>query len=370
MIPNPSLEEIYMRRCLELASLGLGKVSPNPMVGAIVVWENEMGKPRIVGEGWHKKYGEAHAEVNAIEEAKDYFQKQASSTFIGDIPQSFQNCTIYVSLEPCSHFGKTPPCVDLILHHKIPKVVIACLDPNPLVSGKGVQKLQASAVEVRMGILEKEAQFLNRRFFTFHIKRRPYIILKWAETLNKKMASLDGSPITISSPLSHSLSHRWRTEEDAILIGKNTGLTDNPFLTPRLWKGKPPKRFMIDWNLEVPLESNIFNRESPTYIINGKKEGLENTIHYILIEEKKYLIPFLLFQMHIMDISSIIIEGGKKTLQKFIDSNLWDEARVFHSTKSIQLGINSPMLDRDPQNWTRFSDEEDTIFFYKNPFQG
>ena len=362
---NSAQEESYMQRCLNLASLGLGKVSPNPMVGALVVFQG-----KIIGEGWHKKFGKAHAEVNAIGEALDYlnlnFPDQETLT-----NKQFLNTILYVSLEPCSHFGKTPPCVDLILFHKIPKVFVACLDPNPIVSGNGIEKLRTNKVEVVLGTLEKEAKFLNRRFFTFQKKKRPYIILKWAETENQTIAPCNPEPYWISGELSQRLNHRWRTEEDAILIGKNTALLDQPLLTSRYWNGKNPSKWVLDWNLEIPVTNSLFHLDSPLYIVNGIKDvsqlqETQKNIHYIFIENREYLISFMLYQMYLRDICSVVIEGGGETIQGFIDKNLWDEARIIRSKKLFKDGIPSPELPANSEPSSQSNLGPDMILTFLN----
>jgi diaminohydroxyphosphoribosylaminopyrimidine deaminase/5-amino-6-(5-phosphoribosylamino)uracil reductase len=354
-----------MQRCLDLAKLGMGKVSPNPMVGALVVYRG-----RIVGEGWHQKYGEAHAEVNAIEEALKSFNKEFPEKKSEFSNLSFKDSILYVSLEPCSHHGKTPPCADLILFHEIPEVIIACLDSNPLVGGRGIEKLKSHGIKVRTGILEEEAFFLNRRFFTYIEKKRPYIILKWAETQNHWMAPNPHRPFWISSEITNRLNHRWRTEEDAILIGKNTAILDNPHLTSRYWRGKNPKRVLIDWNLETPIQNHIFNSESPSYIFNGLENKTHNQSQYIQLETRAYALPYILFQLYLYNIQSILIEGGAHTLNRFIESDLWDEAIILRSSQdfipenrdSEETGIPAPILPKSAHLYSKMAIGEDTIF--------
>lgn len=340
-------DSIYMKRCLDLALLGLGKVSPNPMVGSLIIYKN-----RIVGEGWHQKYGEAHAEVNAIIEALNYFNLKYPNLKTENSNKAFQDSTLYVSLEPCSHFGKTPPCSDLILFHKIGSVVIGCKDSNPLVGGRGIEKLLSNGIPIRLGILEKECRYLNRRFFTSLEKKRPYIILKWAETQNRFMAPLPYRPYWISSELGKRLNHRWRTEEDSILVGKNTAILDNPRLSSRLWTGKNPKRILIDWNLETPQTQALYNKEAYTFIFNGKESKMDGQTQFIQIENKEYLLQFLLFQLYLNNIQSTIVEGGAQTLQEFINFGLWDEVRIIRSSQDNipgssqkeEKGLPSPLL--------------------------
>lgn len=317
-----------MSRCLQLAELGLGNVAPNPMVGSVLVHDD-----KIIGEGYHKKYGEAHAEVNCInnvtEENKFLIEKGA----------------LYVSLEPCSHYGKTPPCADLIIKNKIKKVVIACKDIYKEVAGSGIKKLQDSGIEVVTGIMEKESIDLNKRFFTFHQKFRPYIILKWAESVNRKIGS-SKKRIFISNEYSNRLVHKWRTEEAAILIGTNTALQDDPLLTTRLWKGKNPVRIIIDKELKLNSVLNIFNRDAKILIYNLEKNSIKENLVYIKLEKENF-IDQMLQSLFEMNIQSVIIEGGAKTLQSFIDGGLWDEARIITNEEMIiENGIAAPEMKR------------------------
>ena len=321
------MHEQFMKRCLKLAIAGLGKVSPNPMVGAIVVHNGE-----IIGEGYHTSFGNPHAEVEAIQSVSDK----------NLLPYS----TLYVNLEPCNHFGKTPPCTDLILHHKIPEVVICNLDPNPLVSGKGIARLKENGIKVTVGILEKEGAFLNRRFFAFHSKKRPYIILKWAQTedgfIDKNRLNTTPKINSISSEMSHYLSHQWRSVEDAILVGKNTVIHDNPQLTTRLVEGKNPIRVLIDKNLKASPESSIFSNESKTIILNSIKEEKNNDLYFHKMENDQFSPENISSFLYSQQIQSVIIEGGAFTLQKFIDANYWDEARVFVAPIQFKEGIKAP----------------------------
>ena len=328
---NLLAHEKYMRRCLELAQLGSGKVSPNPMVGALVVHND-----KIIGEGYHEKFGQAHAEVNAI---------NAVISKHPDAEMLFKTSTMYVSLEPCAHFGKTPPCADLIIKHGIPKVVIGSPDPFDQVNGKGVQKLKDAGVEVIEGILRTECNFLNRRFFTRVTKQRPYIILKWAQTADLFFAPDNGSQKWISSPLSKILTHKWRTEEDAILVGKNTALIDNPQLNVREAQGRNPIRIVIDRNLELPTHLYLFDYSQETIVFNAKKTGIDRNIKYLELEDFDNILPQLIcYQLYLMDIQSIIIEGGAKTLDLFIKAGLWDEARIFTSQDNWGKGIKAPEI--------------------------
>ena len=340
-----------MSRCLQLAKLGAGNVAPNPMVGAILVYND-----KIIGEGYHQQCGEAHAEVNCI-----------ASVSKENIPL-IKESTLYVSLEPCSHFGKTPPCTDLIIKNKIKKVVIGCKDVYKEVSGKGIEKLQNAGVGVIPGILEKESISINKRFFTFHQKFRPYVILKWAQSSNLKVGSNNSPRILISNEYSNRLVHKWRGEEEGILVGTNTIIQDNPSLTTRLWPGKNPVRIIIDKNLKLSQSAKIFDREAKTIIYNLIRNSNEENVSYIKIEQQDFLQGLLqsLFELKII---SILIEGGAKTLGSFIERDLWDEARVITNEELIiENGINAPeMKDFILQNQERYSG--DRISYYARHIQ-
>ncbi|MEO7961682.1 MAG: bifunctional diaminohydroxyphosphoribosylaminopyrimidine deaminase/5-amino-6-(5-phosphoribosylamino)uracil reductase RibD [Ginsengibacter sp.] len=321
-------DERYMTRCIQLARMGAGQVAPNPMVGSVLVFENS-----IIGEGYHKKFGEAHAEVNCINSVEEKNKKH--------IPDSI----LYVSLEPCTHFGKTPPCADLILSNNIKKVVIGCQDIFKEVSGKGIQKLKDAGIDVITGVMEGEAFELNKRFFIFHRESRPYIILKWAETGNRKLGG-KGKRLKISNELSNRLVHKWRSEEAAILIGTNTVETDDPLLTTRLWAGKNPVRIIIDQSLRLPRSLNIFNNDTQTIVYNCIKDTIENKTQYIKIDDGDFL-EKLTASLFKLNIQSLIVEGGSKTLQSFIDLDLWDEARVITNGELfIEDGIEAPQLKK------------------------
>ena len=316
--------EIYMKRCLQLAKNGLGTTYPNPLVGSVIVH-----KGKIIGEGWHKKAGEPHAEVNAINSVKN--------------KELLSKSTIYVNLEPCSHFGKTPPCANLIIEHKIPKVVIGCIDSYSEVAGKGIEKLTNSGCKVTLNVLEKECLEINKRFFTFHNKKRPYIILKWAETADGFIAPLTNeskTSIAISNIYSRQLVHKYRTEEQAILVGTNTVLNDNPNLDARDWFGNNPIRIILDRTHKIPTDFNVKNKKNPTIIFTEEENCVnsENCIYEFATFDT------LLISNNLYDknIQSIIIEGGTITLQQFINSNLWDEARVFSSENNMNEGIKKP----------------------------
>jgi diaminohydroxyphosphoribosylaminopyrimidine deaminase / 5-amino-6-(5-phosphoribosylamino)uracil reductase len=329
---------IYMRRALDLASKGLGHVQPNPVVGCVIVHNDE-----IIGEGFHHRYGGSHAEVVAVQ-----------SVIRTDL---IRESTMYVTLEPCAHYGKTPPCTELIIEKEIKKIVIGCKDPFEAVNGKGMEKLQNAGCDVISGILEKECHWINRRFFTFHEKKRPYIILKWAQSqdgfIDPPRAKNQKGSIAVSSDFSRTISHKWRTEEQAILIGKNTALVDNPALTPRLYLGNQPLRILIDPKLEVPDTYQLFSDDHRTLVINEKKTGAEGTVLYHRISFKNFFTE-LFHALYEMQIQSVIIEGGQFTLQQFIDSGNWDEARVFTSDQVFVAGVHAPVFNFD------FSDEIDS----------
>lgn len=332
-----TVEDIkYMRRCIELAGLGLGNTYPNPLVGSVIVCNN-----RIIGEGYHKKAGEPHAEVNAINSVKNNSLLKKS--------------TLYVNLEPCSHFGKTPPCANLIASMKIPRVVIGVRDPSSKVSGKGIDILKKAGIDVIVGILEDESKDLNKRFFTFQEKKRPYIILKWAQTRDgyidrKRSSDLPASWIT--NKIAKKVVHKWRTEEQSIMIGSNTAVMDNPRLTSREWKGNNPVRLIVDKNNNLPKKLNIWNNEAKTIAIFDNSKYLELNINGIFIEKVEMKKSFFknLFNIFIKyDIQSIIIEGGKELLETFIANNYWDEARVFVGNMTFSDGIPAPEFDREKE---------------------
>ncbi len=318
-----------MRRCLQLARLGLGSTYPNPMVGCVIVL-----KGKIIGEGWHRKAGDPHAEVNAIESVRD--------------KSLLKKATIYVSLEPCSHFGKTPPCADRIISEGIPKVVVGSLDPNPKVAGSGIQKLKNAGCKVKTGILENECDELNKRFFTFHRLNRPYVILKWAETKDGFIApsvQKEQRPVWITNPLSRQRVHKLRAEEQAILVGTQTAINDNPELTVRDWIGQSPLRVLIDRNNEVPMDQDLFNQKSPLLIFTEKEMQDSDSVHYITASDSKNLSSEILKQLYELDIQSLIVEGGARTLQSFIDANLWDEASVYVGDQMFVDGLPAPQLE-------------------------
>ncbi|MDC0204420.1 bifunctional diaminohydroxyphosphoribosylaminopyrimidine deaminase/5-amino-6-(5-phosphoribosylamino)uracil reductase RibD [Flavobacteriales bacterium] len=318
-------QEFFMKRCLELAQKGAGLVSPNPMVGSVIVYKGE-----IIGEGFHQKYGEDHAEVNAINSVND--------------KRLLNKSTLYVNLEPCAHFGKTPPCTNIIIENKIPKVIISCVDSFSEVSGKGIEKMKNEGIEVVVGILEKESRILNKRFFTFHEENRPYIILKWAKSSDGFIAPKNqNEPFWMTSYESKTLVHKWRSEEDAILVGRITAEKDNPSLTVREVTGSNPIRLVIDKNLKLSDNSNLFNSEVKTIVFNTIKSEIIGTNQFIKINFN-YLIKNILKELHKQNIQSVIIEGGRTTLQSFIDANIWDETRIFTANKLLVQGLKNPII--------------------------
>lgn len=319
----------YMQRCLQLAANGLGNVAPNPMVGCVIV-HNDI----IIGEGYHAYYGEAHAEVNAINSVKD--------------KSLLKDATLYVSLEPCSHQGKTPPCTNLIIESGIKNVVIACSDTNPLVGGKGIEKLKTAGVDVISGILNEEARSLNKRFFTFHEQKRPFIILKWAQTtdgfIDKKRTDNTEPALQISNEHSQRLVHKWRSEEQAIMVGTTTARLDNPRLDVRLVSGKNPLRIVADRNLELAESLNLFDGLNPTLVFTSKEKEGKTNLDFVKIDFNENTLQQVINELFKREIQSVLMEGGSKLLQSFIEQNLWDEARVFISENYIGDGVASPKL--------------------------
>ncbi len=327
-----SNNETYIKRCLDLAVKGLGQVAPNPMVGCVIVCDGE-----IIGEGYHEQYGQAHAEVNAVNSVKD--------------KSLLKKSTLYVNLEPCSHFGKTPPCADLIIEHKIPYVVIGSIDSNSLVSGKGIEKLAKAGVDVKSGTLEDDCKKLNKRFFTYHEKKRPYIILKWAQTADgfidvKRNEEGTSKPIQISNSDSKKLLHLWRSQEQAIMIGTNTALLDNPQLTVREVEGKNPLRITVDKWLRIPKQFNLFDKTTPTLIFTSVNEPSQTNLEFVQVDFEKAVIPQMLDELYKRNIQSLIVEGGENILNSFIDAGLWDSARVFISEKTLGKGVSAPIMQQ------------------------
>ena len=334
-----------MHRCLELAKQGIGYVAPNPMVGAVLV-HNE----KIIGDGFHQQYGGAHAEVNCINSVSEQNKDKISSS------------VLYVSLEPCSHFGKTPPCTDLIIANQISEVIIGCRDPFKEVDGKGIEKLKTAGIRVVYGILENQCRQLNKRFFTFYTKHRPYIILKWAETGDgfistspqpspKERAFADpaNTRLLISNEQTNRLVHKWRSEEASILVGTNTALLDDPELTVRNWHGSSPIRLVLDMDLKLPASLKLFNAKRRTVIFNKIKHEEKDHLIYYQVTEDVNLVHQIVNALYQMKIQSVIVEGGARILQSFIDEEMWDEARIIKNEKLIiSNGLNAPIfIDRN-----------------------
>lgn len=340
-------DELFMQRAIDLAQLGKGNVSPNPLVGCVIVH-----KDNIIGEGWHKQYGKAHAEVNAIQDVKQ--------------PELLPEATVYVTLEPCSHFGKTPPCADLLIEKKVKRVVIATLDSNPIVKGNGIKKLQQAGIEVTVGIKEQEARNMNRYFFTFIEKKRPHIILKWAETADGFMARQDYSSKWISNPTARQIVHKLRTEIDAVMVGTNTALHDNPKLNVRNWQGRNPTRIYIDRNLKLPTNYYLLDNTQKTICLNTQKQALENNTHYEKIESTETDFFTAAFQrLYEKKIQSVLVEGGSQVLQQLIANNLWDEAYCFvNPTIYFKTGIPAPSFQIKNTFSTRLQDN--LLYFLKN----
>ena len=337
-------QDLYMQRCLDLAQKALGKTYPNPMVGCVIV-HNDI----IIGEGFHEKAGQQHAEINAINSVKN--------------PELLKESTIYVSLEPCAHFGKTPPCANKIVEIGFKKVVIGTLDSHDKVNGKGKQMIEDAGIEVVSGVLENECQELNRRFFTFHQKHRPFIILKWAQS-GDGFLDKDFKPTQIGNPLTKQFVHQLRSQEHAILVGTQTALSDNPSLTTREIIGRNPVRVLIDFDLKVSADFNIFNAEAQTIIFNSKKETIDGNKKFTKIEKENFL-ENLMEKLFKQQIQSVVIEGGSFTLQQFIDQNLWDEAIIIKN-ENLQLlnGTKAPKFNVEKFHKKQFRDN--TIEFYKN----
>ncbi|MDT0607258.1 bifunctional diaminohydroxyphosphoribosylaminopyrimidine deaminase/5-amino-6-(5-phosphoribosylamino)uracil reductase RibD [Croceitalea rosinachiae] len=332
-----NIDEKYLLRCIELGKNALGIAAPNPMVGSIIVHND-----KIVGEGYTSVYGGAHAEVNAIQSVKD----KASLTL----------STLYVTLEPCSHYGKTPPCANLIIENQIPRVVIGITDPHIKIAGKGIEKLRNAGCKVIVGVLEKECREHHRRFLTFQEKKRPYIILKWAETMDGFIAPNASErnngiePFWISNTYSRQLVHQWRSEEQAILVGTNTVREDNPKLNIRDWTGKSPFRIVLDSNLSLPENAAVFNDSSKTMVIHDKNFQKKSPEHpvYEAIDFKQNVPEQICEVLFEHQIASVIIEGGLQTLQSFIDKSLWDEARIFKGVSQFKKGIEAPKISGNP----------------------
>jgi diaminohydroxyphosphoribosylaminopyrimidine deaminase/5-amino-6-(5-phosphoribosylamino)uracil reductase len=349
-----TVDERYMLRCLELAQQGAGSVSPNPMVGCVVVHNN-----RIIGEGWHQQYGGPHAEVNAINSLSN--------------PLFLSESTVYVNLEPCNHFGKTPPCADLLIRSKVKKVVVGMVDPFKEVMGTGIQRLKDAGIEVVVGVLEAECKELNKRFITFHQKQRPYVILKWAQTADGYIApdatSMSAAEFAskrlITGAEEQLLVHKWRGEEDAVLVGTRTALLDNPALNTRAYPGHNPLRVVIDANRKLPTSLKLFDGTQPTLVFTTTgSSSLSETVSYVAFDGEKALWPQLFNELYQRNIQSIIVEGGTQTLTSVINSGLWDEMQVFVADKLLNTGIKAPTVQGSIVGQTRVA--HSTLTLYKN----
>lgn len=345
-----TIHETYMQRCIDLATLSAGRVAPNPMVGAVLVYEN-----RIIGEGYHQDYGGPHAEVNCIRSVKETDQ------------HLIRDASLYVSLEPCAHFGRTPPCADLVIESNIRKVFIGCRDPFTEVNGKGIEKLKTAGIEVTTDVLVNECKDLNKRFFTFQIRHRPYIVLKWAQTQNGKITAIPPKPspveiayenafnerLFISNEYTNRLVHKWRSQEASILVGTNTAFLDNPGLTNRYWRGPTPTRLVVDLDLKLPSDLKMFNDDkSYTIVFNTKQHELNNILQkgskgvgFYQVTHDVSLVKQIVHALYQLKIQSVLVEGGAKLLQSFIDEELWDEARVItNAGLQVANGLSAPSL--------------------------
>jgi diaminohydroxyphosphoribosylaminopyrimidine deaminase/5-amino-6-(5-phosphoribosylamino)uracil reductase len=349
------IDEVYMKRCIELAQKGVGSARPNPSVGCVLVVED-----RIIGEGFTSSYGGNHAEVNAIQSVED--------------KKTLEKATLYVTLEPCAHFGKTPPCADLIVTYKIPKVVIGCVDTYSKVSGKGIEHLLNSGCEVKVGVLEKACLFQHRRFFTVQNKKRPYIILKWAETQDGYIApekKETNRPVWISNSYAQQLVHKWRSEEHAILVGTNTAIVDSPILNVRKWNGNSPVRIVLDRSLRISSNNPLFDGSIETIVCtdisNIEKTASKENLLFEGMDFDKNVAEQICEILLKQNIQSVIIEGGRQTLQTFIDADLWDEARVFSGVVFFESGVKAPFLPVKAVSEKKIKDTN--ILFFTNPSQ-
>jgi len=341
-----TIDEKYLKRTLFLAELGKGNVAPNPMVGSVIVY-----KGKIIGEGYHEKFGDPHAEVNAINSVKD--------------KSLLSNSTLYVNLEPCAHFGKTPPCSNLIIEHKIPRVVIGCIDSFSEVAGKGIEKMKNAGIDVTVGVLEQESLSINSRFFTFHTKKRPYIILKWAQSSNGYFdidrTKNNKGVFWITQSETKSLVHKWRSQEAGILVGRHTVENDNPSLTTRDYSGNNPTRIILDKDLKTNYSNFKLSKDNVrTLILNKVQSKTDKNIDYIKLND--FSLETVLLEIYKQNIQSIIVEGGKFTIEEFIKANLWDEARVLIGIANIENGVKSPQITNHRIESFKFGKDLVTIF--------
>ena len=342
--------KLYMRRCLDLALQGLGFTAPNPLVGSVVVYDNQ-----IIGEGYHRQIGGPHAEVNAVNAVKD-------RSLLG-------KSVLYVNLEPCSHTGRTPPCADMIIRSGIPEVVIGTSDPNPLVSGRGISLLEKAGIKVVTGILDKDCRNLNRRFFTFHERKRPYVVLKWAQSADGfidviRENGVTTQPTWISNEISRILVHKWRSEEQSIMVGTRTAALDNPRLNVREWPGKSPIRVVIDRNLRLPKDLHVFDNACPTLVFNALRDYREGLTTYARFDYSDSILNQALSYMYDHEIQSAFVEGGRMLIDSFIREGLWDEARVFTGKILFGRGIGAPVIAtvKPEEIYIR----EDKLLLYRN----
>ncbi len=340
-------EEQYMKRCLDLAAKGAGYASPNPMVGAVLVHRG-----RVIGEGWHERYGSAHAEVNCLQSVQESDQQYITSA------------TLYVSLEPCAHYGKTPPCADLIIRHHIPHVVIGCRDPFSQVAGKGIQKLEEAGIRVTTGVLNTECRWLNRRFFVRQEMNRPYFILKWASSADGFLAPFNGRRVMLSGPLSLQHVHKMRSEEDAILVGFNTARLDDPRLNNRYGTGKQPVRIAYDPQMALPRSAALFQPGQSTIIFNNQVEKTEGDIQWLKLDKERPAAPQIAERLAQLPFNSVIVEGGSKTLSAFIEAGIWDECLQYRTPHLLGEGVPAPLLKGAVQHSQHASGQDTLHRFY------
>lgn len=340
-------DTLMMRRALDLARLGTGYARPNPLVGCVVTHQG-----RIIGEGWHQRYGGPHAEVNAL----------AAVTERHLLPQS----RVYVTLEPCSHYGKTPPCADLLIEQQVGEVVVCNLDPNPLVAGRGIQKLREAGIRVETGLLAAEGRHLNRRFFTFQEQQRPYVVLKWAETADGYLAGPYFQPVAISGEVARVAVHQWRAEEHAILVGTRTALHDNPRLNVREWPGQDPIRLVIDKNLCLPPTHHLLDGSQPTVVYTYRERAGKDHLDFAPLSEAEDLFPQILADLYRRNVQSVLVEGGPTVLNSLLKDGLWDEARVIRSPRHLGGGVASPHISLTGLR-EQFQLGTDEVFVYQRP---
>jgi len=343
-----SNNQLYIKRCLDLALLGRGHAAPNPLVGAVIVYGD-----KIIGEGYHKKYGEAHAEVNAIASIKE--------TDLHLLKES----TIYISLEPCCIYGNTPPCTSLIIKHKIPKVVFCCIDQTAGVKGKSVDILEAAGCEVTFGVLQEKGERIVRNRTIFTTKKRPYILLKYAQSKDGFIGQ-SGSSIWLTNPISKHLTHKWRAENSAILVGTNTAIVDDPQLNNRLYFGTSPLRIVLDRNLWIKPDSKLLDQSYPTWVITAQKAPPSRTnLRFVSMAFDEQLLERVLTLLYEEKYGTLIVEGGQKTLATFLEKGLWDEARVFETPQYLEHGLKAPNLALPPVE--EYKILEDQLKIFLNP---